>query len=76
MLWCGHVLHVVLRGTITVKAYVDVLSTFLLPTVEEHFGDGNCIFQNDRAPVHNPRPVAEWLHKNNIPVMDWHRDLT
>ena len=69
--WRGLAPLVVLRGTITAQAYVDVLNTFLLPTVEEQFGDGDCIFQHDRAPVHTARPVAEWLHDNNIPVMDW-----
>ena len=62
---------VVLCGTITAQANIDVLSTFLLSTVEEQFRDGNYIFQYDLAPVHNPRPVAEWFHDNNIPIMDW-----
>ena len=68
---CSLCCFAVLHGTITAQAYIDVLGTLLLPTAEEQFGDGDCIFQHDGALVHNARPVAEWLHDNNIPVMDW-----
>ncbi len=59
-----------LRDTITPQAYVDVLNTFLLPTVEELFVDGDCIFHPYRAHVNTARPVAECLRDNNILVMD------
>lgn len=61
---------VVLHDNITTQAYTDVLSTLLLPIVEEQFGGDDCICQHDRAHVHNAWLVAEWLYNNNIPVMD------
>ena len=58
--WRGPAPLVVLHGTITAQVYINVLSIFLLPTVEEQFGDGDCIFQHNRAPVHNVRSVVDW----------------
>ncbi len=69
--WRGFAFLVVLRVTIIAQAYIVVLNTSLIPSVEEQFGDGDCIFQHNRAPVHTERRVVEWLHDNNIQVMDW-----
>ena len=62
---------VALLDNVTAQGYVDILSTFLLPTIEDQFGYDHCVFQHDRAPVHTEGIVGKWLDNNNVPLMDW-----
>ena len=43
----------------------------LLPTVQEQFGDEQCLFQQDRTPCH----ITKWLGEQNINILGpWPRN--
>jgi hypothetical protein len=40
-------------------------------TVEDQFGDDDCLYQHDNAPFHKEMSVREWFVDNKVPEMDW-----
>ena len=50
-----------LKGNINATAYQEVIGSFLLPTIEEQFGDSDFIIQHDLAPAHAARSTAVWF---------------
>ncbi|KAL7862565.1 hypothetical protein SRHO_G00140060 [Serrasalmus rhombeus] len=48
--------------------YQNVLREQLLPTVQEQFGDQQCLFQHDGAPCHKAKVNAEFLRVTTKPL--------
>jgi hypothetical protein len=47
------------------------LTRCVLSTVEDQFGDGDCLYQHENAPCHKARSVKEWFVDNKVPEMDF-----
>uniref|UniRef100_A0A096LU40 Transposase Tc1-like domain-containing protein n=1 Tax=Poecilia formosa TaxID=48698 RepID=A0A096LU40_POEFO len=59
-------LTVLLKNTAMNKEwYQNVLREQLLPTVQEQFGDEQCLFQHDGAPCHKTKVITNWLREQN-----------
>uniref|UniRef100_A0A8C7TDF7 Solute carrier family 26 member 4 n=1 Tax=Oncorhynchus mykiss TaxID=8022 RepID=A0A8C7TDF7_ONCMY len=41
--------------------YQHILREQLLPTIQEQFGDEQCLFQHDGAPCHKSKGITKWL---------------
>jgi hypothetical protein len=50
--WNGHGPLVILHGNLNAEEYKDILTSCLLSTVEDQFGDDSCLYQHDNAPCH------------------------
>jgi transposase len=61
----------VVDGIINAEKYIDILEDNLWPVIARHFPAGDYIFQDDNAPVHRARVVAEYKARNNIHSMLW-----
>jgi hypothetical protein len=62
---------VILHRNINAKEYKDILIHCILFTVEDQFGDDDCLYQHDSVPCHKSRSVREWYVYNNVPEIDW-----
>ena len=40
-----------------------------LPTIQEQFGDKQCLFQHDGAPCHKAKVMTKWLGEQNIDIL-------
>ena len=40
-----------------------------LPTIQEQFGDEQCLFQHDGAPCHEAKVITKWLGEQNINIL-------
>ena len=49
--------------------YQRILREQLLPTIQEQFGDEQCLFQYDGAPCHNAKVITKWLGEQNIDIL-------
>ena len=49
--------------------YQHLLREQLLPTIQEQFGDEQCLFQHDGAPCHKAKVITKWLGKQNINIL-------
>jgi hypothetical protein len=67
----GLVPLVTLHGNINAEGYKDILTRCVLSTVEDQFGDDDCLYQHDNAPCHIARSVGEWVVDNKVPEMNW-----
>lgn len=63
----------VVDGRLNHQGYIALLDEYLLPSIENMFGDRAhpFIFQDDNAPCHRPRAVDDWLDRNEIRRMQW-----
>uniref|UniRef100_A0A4W6EFN8 Tc1-like transposase DDE domain-containing protein n=1 Tax=Lates calcarifer TaxID=8187 RepID=A0A4W6EFN8_LATCA len=61
----------VITSSINAQVYVDILDTFLIPSIERAFGDDEIIFQNDNASCHRAKTVNTFLEKRHIRSMSW-----
>jgi hypothetical protein len=59
---------VILHGNLNTEGYKDILTQ--LPTIEDQFGDDDCLYQHDNAPCHKARSVTEWFVDNKVQEMD------
>ncbi len=46
-----------------------ILQEQLLPTIQEQFGDDQCIFQHDEAPCHKAKVITKCLGEQNIDIL-------
>jgi hypothetical protein len=69
--WNGLGPLIILHGNINAEGYKDILTRCILSTIEDHFGDDDCLYQHDSAPCHKSRSVRECFMDNNVPEMDW-----
>lgn len=64
-------LHFV-EGIVNAEKYIQILQTYLKPTIEECKNDGmQFTFQQDGAACHTAKKVKQWLLENEIPVLSW-----
>uniref|UniRef100_A0A3B3S7W9 Paired domain-containing protein n=1 Tax=Paramormyrops kingsleyae TaxID=1676925 RepID=A0A3B3S7W9_9TELE len=49
--------------------YQNILREQLLPTVQEQFGDGRCLFQHPGTPCHKAKVITKWLGEQNIDIL-------
>jgi hypothetical protein len=61
---------VILHGNLNAVGYKDIITCYILSTVEHHFGGDDCLYQHDNAPCHKARSVREWFVDNKVPEMD------
>uniref|UniRef100_A0A8C7SD41 Tc1-like transposase DDE domain-containing protein n=1 Tax=Oncorhynchus mykiss TaxID=8022 RepID=A0A8C7SD41_ONCMY len=58
------------KNTATNKEwYQHILREELLPTIQEQFGDEQCLFQHDGAPCHKAKVITKWLGEQNIDIL-------
>jgi hypothetical protein len=69
--WNGLGPLVILHGNRNSEGYKDILTRCVLSTVEDQFGDNDCLYQHDSAPHHKARSVREWFMNNKVQEMDW-----
>jgi hypothetical protein len=69
-MWNGHGPLVILHGNLNVEGYKDILIHSILSTVEDQFGDDDCLYEHDSAPYHKAMSVREWFVDNKVPEMD------
>ncbi|KAF7709014.1 hypothetical protein HF521_018071 [Silurus meridionalis] len=61
----------VITSSINAQVYVEILDTFLIPSIERMFGDGSIIFQDDNASCHRAKSVKTFLQERHIMSMAW-----
>ena len=49
--------------------YQHILREQLLPTIQEQFGDEQCLFQHDGATCHKAKVITKWLGEQNIDIL-------
>uniref|UniRef100_A0A3B1K6C0 Tc1-like transposase DDE domain-containing protein n=1 Tax=Astyanax mexicanus TaxID=7994 RepID=A0A3B1K6C0_ASTMX len=58
-------------GCMSGKVYIDILDSFLIPSIEQMFGDNEIIFQDDNASCHRAKTVKAFLGERHIQSMSW-----
>jgi hypothetical protein len=58
------------HGNLNVIGYKDILTHCVLTTVEDQFGDDDCVFQHECS-VHKARSLRKLSVDNKVPEMDW-----
>ena len=61
----------ILKRSINATVYQAVQDHFLIPYIENKFGDNQFIFQHNIAISHIVKPTKEWFKEKRIPVLDW-----
>jgi hypothetical protein len=69
--WNGLGPHVILHRNINTGGCKDILTCCVLSTLEDQFGDDDCLYQHDNAPCHKAKSVREWFVDSKVPEMDW-----
>jgi transposase len=62
---------VLLEDRVNAEAYINTLSTDLLPIIQQYFHYQPCIFQQDGASIHTAQAVQQFFQDNNLQVLDW-----
>ena len=62
---------ILLDGRVDGAGYATVLQNYLLPIIQQYFGQQPCIFQQDNAAVHTAHQVSEFFHAHNLQVLKW-----
>jgi hypothetical protein len=62
---------VILHGNLNAEGYKNILTRCVLFTVEDQFGDDNCLYQHGSAPCHKAGTVRERFVDHKVPEMDW-----
>jgi hypothetical protein len=68
--WNGFGPLVVLHGNLNAEGDKDILTCYILSTVEDQFGNDDCLYRHDNAPCHKARSVREWFVDSGVPEMD------
>uniref|UniRef100_A0A672T8Q8 Tc1-like transposase DDE domain-containing protein n=1 Tax=Sinocyclocheilus grahami TaxID=75366 RepID=A0A672T8Q8_SINGR len=61
----------ILTSTVNAQMYIEILDTFLIPSIEKTFGDNDVIFQDDNASCHRAKSVEAFLQERDINSMTW-----
>jgi hypothetical protein len=69
--WNGLGSLIILHGNLHAEGYKDIMTRCVLSTIEDQFGDDDCLYQHNSAPCHKARSVREWFVDNKVPEMDW-----
>uniref|UniRef100_A0AAZ3RR28 Tc1-like transposase DDE domain-containing protein n=1 Tax=Oncorhynchus tshawytscha TaxID=74940 RepID=A0AAZ3RR28_ONCTS len=62
-------LTILTKNTAMNKEWYQHIREQLLPTIQEEFGDEQCLFQHDGAPCHKEKVITKWLGKQNIDIL-------
>ena len=49
--------------------YQNTLQQQLLPTIQQQFGEEQCIFQQDGAPCHKAKVITKWFGDHYIDIL-------
>uniref|UniRef100_A0A672FA08 Tc1-like transposase DDE domain-containing protein n=1 Tax=Salarias fasciatus TaxID=181472 RepID=A0A672FA08_SALFA len=61
----------VVKSSINAQVYIDILDSFLIPSIEKMFGNDEILFQDDNASYHRAKTVTVFLGKRRIQSMSW-----
>jgi hypothetical protein len=61
---------IILYRNLNTEGYKDILTRYIPSTVEDQFGDDDCLYQHDSAPCHKARSLREWVVDSKFPEMD------
>uniref|UniRef100_A0A3B5QEL9 Transposase Tc1-like domain-containing protein n=1 Tax=Xiphophorus maculatus TaxID=8083 RepID=A0A3B5QEL9_XIPMA len=56
----------VVNSSINAQVYIDILDSFLIPSIEQMFGDDEIIFQDDNASCHRAKTVKFGLKVGKV----------
>jgi transposase len=62
---------ILLDGTVDGAGYAKVLQNYLLPIIQQYFGQQPCIFQQDGASVHTAHQVSDFFQAHNLQILEW-----
>jgi hypothetical protein len=62
--WNGLGPLAILHGNLNTEGHKAILTCCILSTVEDQFGDDECLYQHDNAPCHKASSVREWFVDN------------
>jgi hypothetical protein len=65
--WNGLGPLLILHENLNTEGYRDILTRCVLSTVEDQFGDDDCLYKLDNAPCHKGRSVREWFADKKVP---------
>jgi hypothetical protein len=68
--WNGLGPLVILHGNLNIEIYKVILTRCVLSTIEDQFGDDDCLYQHDSAPCYKSRSVREWFVDSKVPEME------
>lgn len=57
------------KNTAMNKEWYKNIQEQLLPTIQEQFGEEQCLFQHDEAPWHKAKGITKWLEEQNIAIL-------
>jgi len=60
-----------LKLRVNAAVYQEVLEHFMIPSVEQLFGDEDFIFQQDLAPAHSAKTTTAWFQNHGVSVLSW-----
>ncbi len=60
-----------LRSKVNTAVYQEVIEHFMLPAVDQLYGDADLIFQQDLAPAYSAKATRTWFKDHGIPVLNW-----
>ena len=60
-----------IEGTLVKEGYLNILENVMLPSADMTLMRENWYFQQDNDPKHTAHVVRDWMHDNNIPLLDW-----
>ncbi len=48
----------IFTSAVNAQVYIEILDTFLIPSIEKKFGDNGVIFQDDNASCHRAKSIS------------------
>lgn len=61
----------VIDGSLNSDGYINILQSVLIPQMNEWFGVGGGIFQQDNASCHNSKSTRKFMADNGLNVLKW-----
>ncbi|RYY71747.1 hypothetical protein EON63_21470 [archaeon] len=62
---------ILLDGTVDGAGYTKVLQSYLLPVIQQYFGQHPCTFQQDGASIRRAHEVTDFFHTHKVQVLEW-----
>ena len=59
------------EGMMNSIKYKEILTKYLLPTVQVAFPEGGGIFQQDLAPCHTSKMIQKFFKESKLSVLEW-----
>ncbi|RYG93449.1 hypothetical protein EON65_58885 [archaeon] len=47
------------------------MQSYLLPVMQQYFGQHPCTFQQDGASIHRAHEVIDFIHTHKVQVLEW-----